>query len=223
MTHRKSVRTIEVALDRSASRRAEVHRLLHQMVVGDEEGAAVQWGTQGMKAVLQHRRQFSLGVPVGLLCWGSGSRKSKTWLSRPRREIDRTTAYFADKPTDTHTDDRERPYLADERLQRLLLELAGAAEVGLCVGYGGFFRDGSRPSRPPHGHARCSRRGRTRLRGREKPPAQLQVGARISNLRVAGGFSENLGGFRLPEATRHSVRKCASAPPASLRTLESQI
>ena len=56
LTHRKSVRTIEVTLDRSASWRAEVHRLLHQVVVGDEEGAAVQWGTQGMKAVLQHRR-----------------------------------------------------------------------------------------------------------------------------------------------------------------------
>ena len=35
----------------------------------------MQWGTQGMKAVLQHRRQFRQGVPVGLLCWGSGSRR----------------------------------------------------------------------------------------------------------------------------------------------------
>ena len=39
LTHRKSVRTIEVALDRSASWQAELHRLLHQVVVGDEEAA----------------------------------------------------------------------------------------------------------------------------------------------------------------------------------------
>ena len=105
---------------------------------------------------------------------------------RPRREIDHTTTYFTDKPTDTHTDDRERPYLADERLQPLL-ELAGAAEVGACAGCDGF-RDGSRPSRPPHGHVRCSRRGRTRLRGHERPPAQLQVGARICTLRVVASI-----------------------------------
>ena len=47
LTHRKSVRTIEVTLDRSASWQAELHRLLHQVVVGDEEGAAVQWGARG--------------------------------------------------------------------------------------------------------------------------------------------------------------------------------
>ena len=44
LTHRKPVRTIEVTLDRSASWQAEVRRLLH-LVAGDEEGAAVQWGT----------------------------------------------------------------------------------------------------------------------------------------------------------------------------------
>ena len=47
---------IEVTLDRSASWQAEVHRLLHQVVVGDEEGAAVQWGTQGEMAVQLRRR-----------------------------------------------------------------------------------------------------------------------------------------------------------------------
>ena len=73
---------------------------------------------------------------------------------------------------------------------------------GLCAGYDGG-RGGSRPSRPPHGHARCSRRGRTRLRGRERPPAQLQVGARSCNLRVVGRFPKISVIFWLPEATWH--------------------
>ena len=84
LTHRKSVRTIEVTLDRSASWQAEVHRLLHQVAVGDEEGAAVQWGTKGEMAVQLRRRlhrPLLLGVPVGLLCWSSGSQRSKTRLS----------------------------------------------------------------------------------------------------------------------------------------------
>ena len=42
LTHRKSVRTTEVTLDRSASWQAKIHRLRHQVVVvGDEEGGAV--------------------------------------------------------------------------------------------------------------------------------------------------------------------------------------
>ena len=90
------------------------------------------------------------------------------------------------------------------------LELAGAAEVGVCAGCDGG-RDGSRPSPPPHGHARCSRRGRTRLRGRERPPAQLQVGARISNLRDIADFPKISLIFWLPEA--HAT----SAPGASVR------
>ena len=49
LTHRKSVRTIEVTLDRSASPwQAELHRLLHQVVVGDEErGVRGAMGDQG--------------------------------------------------------------------------------------------------------------------------------------------------------------------------------
>ena len=91
------------------------------------------------------------------------------------------------------------------------LELAGAAEVGVCAGCDGV-RDGSRPSPPPHGHARCSRRGRTRLRGRERPPAQLQVGPRSSNLRVVGRFPKILAGFLPPEGTWHLCLSRVSAP-----------
>ena len=109
-----------------------------------------------------------------------------------------TRPHSTDRPTDTHTDDRERPYLADQWLGGPLLA-GGAAEVGACAGCGGF-RDGSRPSRPPHGHARCSRRGRTRLRGRERPPAQLQGVARTCNLRVAAEFAAEVADFLLPEA-----------------------
>ena len=84
LTHRKPVRTIEVTLVRSASWQAEAHRLLH-LVVGDDEeeaAAAVQWGApQGEMAVQLLRRRLHrpllLGVPVGLLCWSSGSQKSK--------------------------------------------------------------------------------------------------------------------------------------------------
>ena len=78
------MRTIEVTLDRSASWQAEVRRLLHQVVVGDEEEAAVQWGTQGevaVQLVLRLHRPLPLGVPVGLLCLISGRKKSKTRLS----------------------------------------------------------------------------------------------------------------------------------------------
>ena len=107
----------------------------------------------------------------------SGGRETQSPSRRRRPQTEHTTTRNrkldqnrpSDRPSDRATD-RGATYLADERLQRLL-ELAGAAQVGLCVGYDGF-RDGSRPSRPPHGHARCSRRGRTRLRGRERPPAQ---------------------------------------------------
>ena len=64
------MRTIEVALDRSVSLQADLHRQLHQMVVGDEEGGAVQWGTKVEMAVAvrqPHHLPFRLGVPTGLL------------------------------------------------------------------------------------------------------------------------------------------------------------
>ena len=110
-----------------------------------------------------------------------------------------TRPHSTDRPTDTHRDDRERPYLADRWLGGPLLA-GGAAEVWACAGCDGF-RDGSRPSRPQHGHARCSRRGRTRLRGRQRPPAQLQGVAQTFNLSVVGGFASILRGvFMLPEA-----------------------
>ena len=61
-----------------------------------------------------------------------------------------------DRPTERPTDPpSERTYLADRRLGGPLV-LHGAAEVGLCVGCDGG-RGGSRPSRPPHGHARAAR------------------------------------------------------------------
>ena len=84
LTHRKPVRTIEVTLDRSASWQAELHRLLHQVVVGDEEESTVQWGTKvEMAGQLQRRRHrpLRLGDPAGLFCWSSGRKKSKTRLS----------------------------------------------------------------------------------------------------------------------------------------------
>jgi hypothetical protein len=78
------VRTIEVTLDRSASWQAELHRLLHQVVVGDEEeGAAVQWGTKEVEVAVQleHRQPPLLGVLVGLFCLISGRKKFKMRLS----------------------------------------------------------------------------------------------------------------------------------------------
>ena len=53
LTHRKSVRTIEVALGRSASWQVDLHRQVHQVVVvvGDVEEPAVQWGTKVYEAV----------------------------------------------------------------------------------------------------------------------------------------------------------------------------
>ena len=67
LTHRKPVRTIEVALDRSESWQAKVRRLLH-LVAGDEEGAAVQWGTQGEMAVqLRRKSEVQDAAVVGSL------------------------------------------------------------------------------------------------------------------------------------------------------------
>ena len=64
LTHRKSVQTIEVSLDRSAAWQEDLRRLRHlEEVVVDEEGAAVQWGAQVKVAVqLQHRRPLRLGL-----------------------------------------------------------------------------------------------------------------------------------------------------------------
>ena len=70
LAHRKSVRTIEVTLGRSASWQVDLHRQHHQVVVGDVEEAAVQWETKVEMAVrqLQHHLPFRLGEPTGLLC-----------------------------------------------------------------------------------------------------------------------------------------------------------
>ena len=127
---------------------------------------------------------------------------------RPMREIDPPTRL----DHQTHRGGRQTHPRA--HLPRITGRSAGSSSPaqlssGLCAGYDGG-RGGSRPSRPPHGHARCSRRGRTRLRGRERPPAQLQVGARISNLRVVSGYCENFVDFLAPEA--HAT----SAPRASV-------
>jgi len=107
-------------------------------------------------------------------------------------------------PTDplTHTQTTERDLTSPIRWLGGPLLAGGAAEVGACAGCDGF-RDGSRPSRPPHGHARCSRRGRTRLRGRARPPAQLQGVACSCNLRVVAAFHRFLAHFLAPEATWH--------------------
>ena len=51
LTHIRSVRTIEVTLERSASWQVDLHRQHHQVVIGDEEEAAVQWGTKVEMAV----------------------------------------------------------------------------------------------------------------------------------------------------------------------------
>ena len=74
-----------------------------------------------------------------------------------------------DRPIDrqTHT---ERTCLVDWRLSGLL-ELAGASQFGPCAGCVGG-RDGSRPSRPPHGHARCFGGGQSRRRGLPWAPAR---------------------------------------------------
>ena len=64
------MRTIEVTLDCSASWQVDLHRQLHQVVVGDVEEAAVQSGTKVEMAVRQrqqHHLPLRLGVPTGLL------------------------------------------------------------------------------------------------------------------------------------------------------------
>jgi len=76
------VRTIEVTLDRSGSWQADLRRLPHLEVAGDEE-AAVQWETKEVEVAvqLQHRQPPLLGVLVGLFCLISGRKKFKTRLS----------------------------------------------------------------------------------------------------------------------------------------------
>ena len=84
MTHRKSVRTIEVTLDRSASWQADLRRLPHLEVAGDEE-AAVQWETKEVEVAvqqLQHRQPTAPARGASrLFCLISGRKKFKTRLS----------------------------------------------------------------------------------------------------------------------------------------------
>ena len=56
------------------------------VVVGDEEESAVQWREVEVAVLRQQRlhRPLLLGEPVGLLCWISGRKKSKTRLSLAR-------------------------------------------------------------------------------------------------------------------------------------------
>ena len=97
-------------------------------------------------------------------------RPDKTQTKTGDRSPDQTRPTARPRDRQTHP---ERTYLANGRRSGPLV-LAGASTSAPCAGYDAD-RDGSRPSRPPHGHARCSRRGRTRLRGRERPPAQLHA------------------------------------------------
>ena len=117
-------------------------------------------------------------------------RPDKTQTKTGGRSPDQTRPTARPRDRQTHP---ERTYFADGRRSGPLV-LAGASTSAPCAGYDAG-RDGSRPSRPPHGHARCSRRGRTRLRGRERPPAQLQGVARSCNLRDIGGFASILSCF----------------------------
>ena len=118
---------------------------------------------------------------------------SRTRANQTQGEPPQTTKTGEDRPHDhtlsthplTHTQTTERDLTSPIRWLGGPLLAGGAAEVGACASYDGF-RDGSGPSRPPHGHARCSRRGHTRLRGREPPPAQLQVGARDTSTASSG-------------------------------------
>ena len=73
---------------------------------------------------------------------------------------------------------RERTYLAVGRLSGPL-EVAGASQFGPCAGCVGG-RDGSRPSRPPHGHAGCFGGGQSRRRGLPWAPAHPRRTARKS-------------------------------------------
>ena len=74
-----------------------------------------------------------------------------------------------DRPTDRRTD-RKRTCLVDWHLSGPL-ELASASQFGPCAGCVGG-RDGSRPSRPPHGHAGCFGGGQRRRRGRGRAQAR---------------------------------------------------
>ena len=76
-----------------------------------------------------------------------------------------------DRPTDRRTD-RKRTCLVDWHLSGPL-ELASASQFGPCAGCVGG-RDGSRPSRPPHGHAGCFGGGQRRRRGRGRAQARLR-------------------------------------------------
>ena len=134
-------------------------------------------------------------------------RPDKTQTKTGDRSPDQTRPTARPRDRQTHP---ERTYLAVGRLGGPL-ELAGASQFGPCVGLEGG-RDGSRPSRPPHGHAGCSRRGRTRLRGRERPPAQLQGVARSCNLRDIGGFASILSCFFHFTETQLEARR---APPVN--------
>ena len=131
--------------------------------------------------------------------------------------------HSTDRPTDTHRDNRERTYLADERLQRLL-ELAGAAEVGACAGCDGF-RDGS-----PCGSRRAvsaTARACPLLQTRPHPPPRPRAAANaavsvprnlqsVSSWRTFPKFG-SFSGFQRHTPSPWRARHCSSGFSTSLR------
>ena len=148
---------------------------------------------------------------------GEPPQTTKTGENRPH---DHTLP--TDPPTHTQTTERDLTSPIGGLAARFWPAAQLVSKVGACAGCDGF-RDGSRPSRPPRGHARCSRRGRIRLRGRKRPPAQLQGVARTLNLRVVHGSASILTRFYASRGTRHLNGRRVFAPPASLRTFESRV
>ena len=129
--------------------------------------------TERHKEETRHPKQFLFPVIDKILMPSTHRRPEKTQTKTGDRSPDQSRPTARPRDRQTHP---ERTYLADGRRSGPLV-LAGASTSAPCAGYDAG-RDGSRPSRPPHGHARCSRGGQSRLPARQWLPAQLQRVAR---------------------------------------------
>jgi len=160
---------LQVAREPGRRRRRQRNMMDEGILDGGDMPTGTRTGPQIGSLTRKKRRQrfFSFAEKIENTSQSDAGEPPQTTKTGEDRPHDHTL------PTDPlrHTQTTERDLTSPIRWLGGPLLAGGAAEVGACAGYDGF-RDGSGPSRPPHGHARCSRRGHTRLRGREPPPAQ---------------------------------------------------
>ena len=143
---------------------------------------------------------------------GVGARKLGETTNEREREaaVSSTITGQSQPPWGEESPARRRPFLPRSGCQ-----CRSPRPLSPCtlLGFGSYLRSGPfDPATPLAGGVGSYFHTPGLGRGRERPPAQLQVGASSSNLRVVGRFPKILGDFLLPDATWHLSLWRVSAP-----------